>query len=102
MRIWCLVVFIGGLSACGPANEAPALEDKSAARLSAACSGCHMPGGRAIADLTGLSEVELSQSLLGYKTDEAGTTVMHRLARGYSEDDIAAISAYLAMTGAPS
>lgn len=30
-----------------------------------------------------------------YKTEESGTTVMHRLARGYTDEDIALIAAYL-------
>lgn len=30
-----------------------------------------------------------------YKTEESGTTVMHRIARGYTDDDIALIAAYL-------
>lgn len=49
-------------------------------------------------DISGWTPQALKLSLLDYKTDETGSTVMHRLARGYSEDDIALISEYL---GAP-
>ena len=34
-------------------------------------------------------------ALSDYRNDAEGTTVMHRLMRGYSEADIEAISAYL-------
>jgi cytochrome c553 len=30
-----------------------------------------------------------------YKSETSGTTVMHRLARGYTDEDIALIAAYL-------
>ena len=39
---------------------------------------------------------DLQSRLLEFKTEENGTTVMHRLMRGYDEIDIAEISAFLA------
>ncbi|WP_340692905.1 hypothetical protein [Hyphomonas sp.] len=37
----------------------------------------------------------LSARLAFYKTDADGTTVMHRIARGYSQTQLEAISQYL-------
>ena len=39
---------------------------------------------------------DLQSRLLEFKTQEDGTTVMHRLMRGYDDRDIAEISAFLA------
>ena len=67
-----------------------------AAVLSLACSGCHGPNGGAIASLMGRTPEQIQQPLLRYRSDESGTSVMHRMMRGYSEADIEAISTYLA------
>ncbi|MCA8899751.1 MAG: hypothetical protein KDA53_00720 [Hyphomonas sp.] len=97
------------IAACSTTPEAPA-PDASAemlpaldrtATLALACSGCHSPAGGAMASLEGRTEDAIRHSLLTYKGDAAGTTVMHRMMRGYSEIDIDAISAYLAESAAP-
>jgi cytochrome c553 len=54
-----------------------------------------MSGGAAIVSLDQLSAQEIATSLNRYRGDETGTTVMHRLARGYSMDEVAAVSAHL-------
>ncbi|MFN3211589.1 MAG: c-type cytochrome [Henriciella sp.] len=96
--IWPLSLL--GLAACGNAENAT--QDSSldqstdrAAVLALACSGCHSDRSGAIASLTGYPSDLMRDSLLAYKTDPNGTTVMHRLARGYSDADIELISAYL-------
>ncbi len=45
--------------------------------------------------LEGRSASELASAINFYRTDADGTTVMHRIARGYSEADVEAISSYL-------
>lgn len=71
-----------------------------AAQLVLACSGCHSDQAGAIASLNDYPTELLRESLLTYKTDATGSTVMHRLARGYTEADIELISAYLGTEGA--
>lgn len=92
------------LAACG---STPAADDRAplpptgrATTLSLACSGCHSMAGGAIPSLEGRPAASIRQSLLDYRTDADGTTVMHRMMRGYSEADIDAISTYLAGSGA--
>ena len=94
------------LAACGavdpPATGTPnALSGanpaavSTSAQLAAVCSGCHMAEPSAFASLEGLSEDALRQSLTTYAFEDDGTTVMHRIARGYTATEIDAISAYL-------
>jgi cytochrome c553 len=87
------------LGACS--NDAPQAISSSdtlsgAALLSASCSGCHMKGNEALVDLSERSAEQIEVSVLAYKRDASGQTVMHRLARGYSETEIAEIAAFLA------
>jgi len=49
------------------------------------------PDNRVISNLKDWSDREISEALLRYKTED-GTTVMHRLARGYSIEDIETIA----------
>ncbi len=92
-----------GLAACGQAttakDQAPADTQldlpSQGALLAATCSGCHSDQAGAIASLDGYSEPMLIETMLRYKSDVDGTTVMHRLARGYSDEAITAIAAYL-------
>ena len=90
------------IAACGTAPEPPtetaqpAVADISAgAALALSCSGCHSPAGGAISSLEGRPADNLRQALLLYYQDADGTTVMHRMIRGYTEADIEAISTYL-------
>jgi cytochrome c553 len=68
-----------------------------AALLAASCSGCHAPGGSAagIASLDGMTVEELQGRPLAYRRDADGGSAMHRMARGYTEQQIATIANYL-------
>ncbi|MCA8906141.1 MAG: hypothetical protein H6881_00070 [Rhodobiaceae bacterium] len=77
----------------------PALDH--GATLSLACSGCHSPAGGAIPSLEHRPAALIRQSLMDYKAEADGTTVMHRMMHGYSEADIDAISTYLARSATP-
>lgn len=100
------IIAIGGaaliLSACAPnaqhSTKTAPLNDTQftrAATLSAACSGCHTPKSIDIPSLSALSADQIIEGMNTYKNETEGTTVMHRLARGYTEDDIALIAADL-------
>ena len=63
-----------------------------AATLTATCSGCHGEArAETLSALTGRSAEDLLSALSAYAHDD-GNTVMHRLARGYSDADIRIIS----------
>lgn len=101
---------VAALSGCQPGSEpatsdAPALpvmtvsNVSSVASLSASCSGCHA-SGQAIVSLNQFSAEAIATSLQRYRTED-GTTVMHRMARGFTEAQINDIAAYLADEAAP-
>lgn len=95
LAIGCMLILsaCGGASGSDPKPDAVALSETAA--LASSCSGCHAATGAAIASLSGRSAGELESLLLEYRHGE-GTTVMHRLARAYSDEQIAAVSAYVA------
>jgi cytochrome c553 len=67
----------------------------------AACTNCHGPAGRApagstIPPLAGRPQAQLSAQMLAFKAGTRPATVMHQIAKGYSDDQIAAIAAWFA------
>ena len=69
----------------------------SAAALAASCSGCHGEGGQAIVSLADLSVDDIEARFLMYRSSTAGGSSMHRMARGYTEEQIRLIADYLGL-----
>lgn len=66
----------------------------------AACANCHGTQGQALAPmqtLAGLPQEVMVQRMQDYKSGKVpSATVMHQLAKGYSDEQIVAIAAYFA------
>ncbi len=65
----------------------------------ASCANCHGTDGRAqpgMASLAGASKDDLLKKMLDFKAGRQPATIMHQLAKGYSDDQIEAIAAYFA------
>lgn len=96
-----LIIFIGGAialcsSACQKTADKPfKIENPRAVLITQSCSECHSPENEVIPPITGMSPQALTDALMRYKQDGDGQTVMHRLMRGYSKDDIDSMAAAL-------
>jgi cytochrome subunit of sulfide dehydrogenase len=63
----------------------------------AACSGCHPAnrgGDTTVTRLNGRSPADLVTAMLAFKSGQMPSTVMDRIAKGFSEDEIKAIAAW--------
>ena len=64
--------------------------------LAANCAGCHGPNGvtngPAIPSIAGMTEEYLVLSMQDYKAGTRASTVMTRIAKGYSDDEITAMA----------
>lgn len=62
------------------------------------CAGCHgtdgISTGPAIPTIGGLSNDYLVDAMMEYKTGERGSTIMTRIAKGYTDDEIKAMSKF--------
>ncbi|MEL6687802.1 MAG: cytochrome c [Pseudomonadota bacterium] len=97
IRTFALILSLGLVGCGSPSSDLDSINE--VAILAATCSGCHAPDdAQAIVSLDGYSVDALRQSLLLYQTDE-GNSAMHRIARGYSADEIEQIATYLGDTG---
>jgi len=72
----------------------------SAEMLSNTCFGCHGPNGNsvgpAIPTIAGFSETYMIDSMTAYKEGERASTIMTRIAKGYSDEEIEAMAGYFA------
>lgn len=65
----------------------------------AACASCHGTEGRALQGmeaLAGKDKDEMLQKLLDFKNGRKPATIMHQLSKGYTDEQLAQISAYFA------
>lgn len=81
------------------AGTASAADPRSAEMLSNTCAGCHGTNGASaggpMPSIAGLSTRYISQALNDYKSGKRPSTIMGRIARGYSELEIQAIASHL-------
>ena len=75
-------------------------QDSSAARdMAATCTFCHGTDGRSVGvtpSLAGVDKSYLAQQMKDYKAGKRPGTVMHQLAKGYTDAQIEQIAAYFA------
>ena len=84
------------LASAGLAQAQDALQVRSWA---ASCANCHGTDGRAqpgMDSLAGVSKDDLTKKMLDFKAGRRPATIMHQLAKGYSDEQIEAIAAYFA------
>jgi cytochrome subunit of sulfide dehydrogenase len=70
--------------------------------LAAACASCHGTNGASrggMPSLAGRDRADLSQQLQDFKSGKRPATVMHQIAKGYTDEQIDAIATYLSAQG---
>ena len=86
------------LGVAGPV-QAQAPDPLQVRSWAASCANCHGTDGRAqpgMASLAGASKDDLVKKMQDFKAGRRPATIMHQLAKGYSDDQIEAIAAYFA------
>ena len=95
---YCFAFFIIGAKLCGFSLSVQA-EDIKGKLLALSCTSCHGTHGLspgAMPTLYGKSEEYLEQSMREYKSDKRPSTMMNRIAKGYTLEEILLISKYFA------
>ena len=82
--------------------SAPA-QDTVARNLAATCAACHGTNGHSatpeVTSLANLPKALIVQRMQEFKQGHRPTTVMHQLAKGYTEEQIDLIAGYLTARG---
>jgi len=85
---------------CLLAGAVPAEDSLRGRTIAAACFGCHGPGtasGAAIPPIIlGAPAPFIEKALKSFRDGTRSSTIMQRIAKGYSDEDIAAVARYFA------
>ena len=89
-------------AACAAAQQppqfaAPNLSERGVRSMAASCAACHGTGGKAapgptLASLAGKPREEIVQSMAQFKSGAKPATLMHQIAKGFTEAEIAALA----------
>jgi len=96
IRTAVFIVLVAG-SGTGMAQTAP--DPVQVRNWAAACANCHGTGGQAQPgneSLAGANREDMLKMLLDFKSGRKPATLMHQLAKGYSDQELTAIAGYFA------
>jgi len=97
---WAATRSLAVAALAGAAALAYAQDAQLGRNLAATCANCHGVDGQARGDLikplAGMPAERLITALAGFKSGALPATVMHQIARGYSDEQVRAIAAYYA------
>ncbi|TAG47174.1 MAG: cytochrome C [Betaproteobacteria bacterium] len=90
---------LGSSFALAQTVPAPATVDKNLGRnLAAQCANCHGSNGKSVAEVASLAGVPANvtiQKMKDYRDGKLPATIMHQLAKGYTDEQVALIAQYL-------
>lgn len=100
-RLWpAALAVLASCFAGGALAQAATPQDNLYLRgLAATCANCHGTGGQAVAgsaNATLAGRTDIATQLKAFKSGARPATVMHQLAKGYSDAQIEAIAGYFA------
>ena len=96
MKLW----MIAAAAAVAWSPLASLAQDAHLARnLAATCANCHGTNGQARGDmkpLAGLSAEKIIAAVADYKSGAQPATIMHQIAKGYTDEQIRLVAGYFA------
>ena len=96
-----LLPTIATLSLLAATSVAQAADPNLARNLAATCANCHGTNGNAVAGsgadaLAGNDKAKTLQKLADFKSGAKPASIMHQIAKGYSDEQLALIATYFA------
>ena len=95
MKTWPLILGIATIAA----SSLPVLAASEPPPGAASCSGCHTSGAAAassVSRLYGRDAGDIMTAMTGFRDGSLPATVMTRIAKGFTDDELRAIAAWLA------
>ena len=93
------LAFLSGVLALG-VSSAVSAGGASAEMLANTCAGCHGTYGASVGPasptIAGMEKVSFIEVMNGFKNDEVFGTIMGRIAKGYTDEEIEAMAGYFA------
>ena len=98
-QAFSIVAFAQQPAPAAPSFAAPDLSDAGVRSLAATCTPCHGTGGKpapgsGVAALAGRNDI--AEVMKAFKEGKREATIMHQIAKGFSDAETAALAAYFA------
>lgn len=93
-----MVMLAAGSQVTAAEHSALTATELQTALLTGGCAGCHGTEGR-LTDLPNRTAESLEAQLLNFKYDRVPSTVMGRITRGFTDQELADIAQYFADLG---
>ena len=90
---------LAALALAAVAAPAAAQDANLARNLAATCANCHGTNGNARGDikpLAGVAAEKIVAALADFKSGNPGPTIMHQIAKGYTDEQIKLVAGYFA------
>lgn len=92
---------VAALCLLAGASTAHAADPNLARNLAATCANCHGTNGNAVKGsgldaLAGIPKDKTLQKLADFKSGERPASIMHQIAKGYTDEQLALIATYFA------
>lgn len=92
---------LAALLAAAVATPALAADPHLARSLAATCANCHGTNGKAVGGagieaLDGVPRDKILQKLADFRSGDKPATIMHQIAKGYSDEQLELIAGYFA------
>jgi cytochrome c553 len=104
VRIILIPLLAAAAAVAAPGAAAQAGDPNLARNLAATCANCHGTGGFSVGEvesLGGKPKDELVRKMQDFKTGTRPATVMHQLAKGYTDEQIELVSSWFAAQKPP-
>lgn len=89
---------VGAAFSATAAEKPKTIMGADAAMLSNTCAGCHGTNGNSMGpaapSIAGLSPTYFEETMVGFASGEIPSTIMTRIAKGYTEDEIKAMAKF--------
>ncbi len=96
IRTLFAAAFVSG-TALAPSALAQGTDPNLGRNLAAACASCHGTNGvsqQGMPNLAGQQQAYLAQQMRDFKVGKRPATIMHQIAKGYTDEQIDALAAY--------
>lgn len=96
-----LLPTVAALSLLAATGAAHAADPNLARNLAATCANCHGTNGRAVPgagidELAGMEKSKALQKLADFKSGAKPASIMHQIAKGYTDEQLDLIAGYFA------
>lgn len=95
------LITVAALSVLAGSSAAHAADPNLGRNLAATCANCHGTNGHAIKGsgidaLAGMPKDKTLQKLVDFKSGDRPASIMHQIAKGYTDEQLDLIAAYFA------